>query len=661
MERESFEDDEVAALLNAGFVAIKVDREERPDLDHIYMSVCQALTGQGGWPLTVVLTPEKQPFFAGTYYPKQNRYGRPGLVELLPRLVKIWNEDRERAVQAGEDLVRRLSSAQSGKALGDGTLTGQERDAKRDEDAMQLVDRAARQFGRQYDHTYGGFGDAPKFPAPHNLSFLLHYAAMAKDPAASEMALHTLVRMFQGGIWDHVGHGFARYSTDAKWLVPHFEKMLYDNALLAHAYLDAMASSGQRWFGEVAEKVFAFVETEMTSSDGAFYSALDADSEGEEGKYYLFTEEELTDILGSEDGPWFCRMYGVHAGGNFEGQSILNLLNPPQASWSPLEVANTPDQISQRERLESCRARVYAERAKRIAPSLDDKVLTAWNALMIGALAKGSRILRRPDLLARAERARAFIERELRDAYGRLQARWRAGEARYLAYLDDYAYLVWADLELYDATGDPRHLGRAQEMVEAAVRLFADTEGGGFFFAGADGETLLFRPKEFYDGAMPSGNSVMASVMARLVALTDDEALRRQADRQLAACLGRAVDYPMGHAHLLMAALQHATPPISVVLVAEFATDPQLSGLQEVLAEFNWPSLASHVKTRESSPMLEQLAPYTASHPFADQATAYVCEGFACRAPVTTPEALAQQLRAARRNALSVLPERDPT
>jgi len=636
MERESFEDQEVAEYLNDHFIAIKVDREERPDIDHIYMSVCQALTGQGGWPLTVVMTPDKKPFFAGTYFPRTKKYGRMGLLELLARLEQVWREDRDKAQQAGEDLVRQLRGDVGAVAEWEGDPEQATSNAMKDEPTLAMCERAYHYYLKEYDTVYGGFGGAPKFPAPHNLSFLLRQAALTGERRAGDMALHTLRAMYRGGIWDHVGFGFARYSTDEKWLVPHFEKMLYDNALLAHAYLDAFAYSGEAFFAAVAEDIFSYIGREMTSPDGTFYSAQDADSEGEEGKFYVFTEAQLQDILGADDARWFGDLYGSTAVGNFEGATIFNLID---AAPDAHATATTHEA-----RLADCRERLYKAREKRIPPYKDDKILTAWNALMISALAKGGRLLAQPDLTARAKRAMAGLRSLLLPEDGRWLARYREGEAKHLAYLEDYAYLTWAEIELYEATFAPQHLARAVALTEETERLFGDPQGG-YYFYGSDAEELLTRPKEYYDGAMPSGNSVQAHVLARLVQLTGNVQLQKRLDRQIAVCYVIAKSYPIGHAHFLMALQTALHSPVNIVLSANQPDDPLLEQMITAVRPLAWPLAVIQVRTDEVANALAELAPFTTDQaPRAGTATAYVCYGFACREPVHSVMALRQAL-----------------
>ncbi len=554
MERESFEDEEAAAVLNNGYIAIKVDREERPDLDHLYMTFCQALTGQGGWPLTIIMTPEKKPFFAGTYFPRESSGGLPGLMQLLAKITNFWRRQREKLVRTGEELTD--SVLQEHLQFRTGELS------------EEVLERAYQQFSSYFDPLYGGFGQAPKFPTPHNLTFLLRYYTAKGEPQALKMVEKTLVQMYKGGIFDHLGFGFARYSTDQKWLVPHFEKMLYDNALLAIAYLEAYQITKKKLYQDVAEKIFSYVLNEMTSPEGAFYSAEDADSEGVEGKLYLWTPAEVIEVLGKEAGTEFCRLYDLTEKGNFAGSNIPNLIKIEEEVFSI-----SIDEQQQRNsggkewvrKVEEARQKLLEARKKRVPPFKDDKVLTAWNGLMIAALAKGGRVLEEHSgvYLSAAEKAVAFIRQKLVRGDGRLLARYRDGEAAYPAYLDDYAFLVWALLELYESTGESLYLDEAFSWNKQMLALFADAaasevENDGtliLYLTGEDGEKLLIRPREIYDGALPAGNSVAAWNLIRLAKITGDGELRKKAERLFDATGGEIRANPLNYTFMLQAYL----------------------------------------------------------------------------------------------------------
>lgn len=527
MERESFEDAVVANLLNQDFVCIKVDREERPDIDHIYMQVCQTLTGSGGWPLSIIMTPERHPFYAATYLPPQSRGGMPGLLELLPRLSQLWKNDRATALNAGQEVsswIKTPSEVKPGIQLSE-----------------EVFARAFRQYEQTFDSAYGGFGSAPKFPTPHTLLFLLKYYELHREKKALQMVEKTLTSMYRGGIYDHVGFGFARYSTDRKWLVPHFEKMLYDNALLAMAYLEAHRLTGSDLYGRVAREIFTYVLRDMTSPEGGFYSAEDADSEGEEGRFYAWSPDEVMAVLGSR-GTLYCEMYDITEAGNFEGRNIPNLILSPTTKDARAE-------------WELERQALYIQREKRVKPLKDDKILTGWNGLMIAAMAMGYRILKDKRYLQAAERATDFILQNLRREDGRLLARYRDGEAIYPAYAADYAYLIWGLIELHEAGSDNRFLELGQELNNDLLKFFWDKEKGGLFFYGEDSEELLIRPKELYDGAMPSDNAVATLNFLRLARMHGNANLEEKVRDQFLHFAGTINENPTAYSFWLLVAL----------------------------------------------------------------------------------------------------------
>ncbi|GEN35790.1 thioredoxin domain-containing protein [Aneurinibacillus danicus] len=628
MERESFEDQEVADLLNQHYVSIKVDREERPDVDHIYMEVCQAMTGHGGWPLTVVMTPDKKPFFTGTYFPKESKYGRPGLMDILTQLHSKWTEDQDRVVRTGQQIVDAIQEHHS-KTKGKGELT------------KETLTQAYEQYESTFDPQYGGFGQAPKFPSPHNLSFLLRHWKLTKQTHALEMVEKTLDTMHRGGIYDHVGGGFSRYSTDEKWLVPHFEKMLYDNALLALVYLDTYQATGKEKYADVARQIFTYVLRDMTDPEGGFYSAEDADSEGEEGKFYVWRPEEVHAILGEEDGARFNRVYDITDYGNFEHSTSIPNLVEKSLEQSAQEEGMELDELKQF--IEKCRVQLFEAREKRVHPHKDDKILTAWNGLMIAALARGAVVLGDEEYAKAAANAVHFIGNKLQREDGRLLARYRDGEAAFPGYLDDYAFLIWGLLELYEATFEADYLMYALELQEQQFALFWDKESGGFYFYGSDAEQLLTRPKELYDGAMPSGNSVAAMNLARLSRLTGNDDIVRLTSEQISAFAGDVALHPMAYSHFMMA-VQFLFGPTQEVVIAA----PNKQAAQEMVQEVRrhyMPNAVVSVVTNEAREKLLLLAPMLTDKTTKDgKATAYVCENFACQAPVTSLEELKQQL-----------------
>lgn len=626
MERESFEDEDVAKALNEGFVAVKVDREERPDLDMLYMNVCQALTGSGGWPLTVFLTPDMKPFFAGTYFPKRARYGRPGLLEILAAIREKWTTDRESIEKAGSDILNALKPQIAVAGAGDPD--------------PELFKRCYAYLRKNYDPVYGGFRDAPKFPTPHQFLFLLRYWRRYDEPEALEMVEKTLQSMYCGGIFDHIGFGFSRYSNDRRWLVPHFEKMLYDNALLAYVYLEAFQATGKEFYSGIARDIFAYVLRDMTSSEGGFYSAEDADSEGVEGKFYLWSPEEVKEVIGNEDGEYFCGYYDITDKGNFEGRSIPNLIRRRD------QVFGEDGLPAQNERLRSARRKLFEAREKRVHPYKDDKILTSWNGMMIAALARGAWVLGDGKYACTAEKAARFLLTRLRNDKGRLLARYRDGEAAYTGYLDDYAFLAWGLIELYEATFDPDFLSEALKLTSQMRELFWDEEKGGFYFTGRDAEELVARPKEIYDGAIPSGNSVAALNILRLARLTGDSDLEQLAAAQLRAFGGTVAAAPAGYTFYLCALDFALGPAIEIVLAGERDSEDTRELLQ-VLQSAYLPQAAVLLRPEgKEGEKVQKLAPYTAGYrPLDGRAAVYLCRDYACQAPVTEPEELERLIK----------------
>jgi hypothetical protein len=627
MEEESFEDPEVAELLNEHFVAIKVDREERPDVDQLYMTITQAMTGSGGWPMTVVMTPDRRPFFAGTYFPKRGRFGRQGMMELLPALADAWKKDRENVLATAGRVVDFLGSRQGASA-------------KAEAPGREVLDAAYTSLARSYDRLNGGFGSAPKFPVPHNLRFLLRYWHRTGEERALTMVVETLEAMRRGGSWDHVGFGFHRYSTDAEWLLPHFEKMLYDQALLATAAIEAWQATGNEGLRRTAEEILAYVLRDMTSPQGGFYSAEDADSEGEEGLFYLWTPEELREVLGTEDGNLAIRIFGVVREGNFRdqstrqttGKSILHLRNPVSTTASDLGIR--PVELV--DRLESIRARLFAVREKRIHPLKDDKVLTDWNGLTIAAMAMAARAFGEPRYEEAARRAADFVLTELRDGDGKLLKRWRSGEAAHDAVLDDYAFLVLGLLELYEANFDVRYLRAALELTETMVVHFHDEERGGFFLSPSGRSDLLVRPQEFYDGAIPSGNSIAALDLLRLARITGDPRWEELASGALAAASGAIRSAPHAHTQHLIALDFALGPTFEVVIAGDLGSDDTGTMLSALRRPF-LPNKVVMLRPSGDSPAIASVAEYVGGFRSLDgKATAYVCQNFQCQLPTTS-------------------------
>jgi len=636
MERESFEKEEIGRLLSDHFVPIKVDREERPDIDQIYMAVCQGMTGTGGWPLTVLLTPDRRPFFAGTYFPPETRFGRTGLKEILYQILGAWDQQRERVIEAAGQIVDAIRPQLLGSP-------GEPLD-------LPTLHLGFEQIASRFDEAHGGFGTAPKFPTPHILTFLLRWWARSEDAVALVMVEKTLQAMRRGGVYDQVGFGFHRYSTDAEWLVPHFEKMLYDNALLLTAYVEAYQATGRPFYGAVAREIATYVLRDLRSPEGAFYSAEDADSEGEEGKFYVWRRDEIEAVLGAEEAAIFCRVHGVETDGNWRdeatGRSAGTNIPHLEEEAEPLAVTLgiVPEELAVR--LERAREKLLEARARRVRPHLDDKILLAWNALMISGLAKAGRALGEPAYLEAAEQALAFLTRTLVREDGRLLARYRDGDSAHLAYLDDYAFLAAALLDLYEGTFDPGHLDAAVRLVGDMQRLFWDCDGGGLFFTGEDAESLIARTKEIYDGAMPSGNSVAAEVLLRLGRMTGDESLAARAEELFRAFSGVVSRIPSAHTRLL-GALDFALGPTREIVIAAEQEDAEGVAMLRAVGERFLPRTISLWRRSQDAALLEQVAPFTRLQvPVGGQATAYVCENYACSAPVTRAADLARSLGA---------------
>jgi len=609
MERESFEDEEVAQLLNDNYIAIKVDREERPDVDNIYMTFCQSLTGHGGWPLTVFITPDQKPFYAGTYFPKHKKYGYPGLISILNQISKQWIEKKDKVIQNSEeinDAIAVMESKEQGKEV--------EKD---------ILHKTFDELDSLYDPQYGGFGRQRKFPTPHNLSFLLKYWSITKDELALEIVENTLKSMYKGGIFDHVGYGFSRYSVDNKWLVPHFEKMLYDNAMLARVYVEAYHATKEEVYKDIAHKIFSYILRDMTAPEGGFYSAEDADSEGVEGKFYVWTVEEVEDILGKEDAKIYCKYYDITSKGNFEEYNIPNLINQ-----------GLEDIIQNQElksNLENMNKKLFDIREKRIHPHKDDKILTSWNGLMIASMAYGYRVLGEEKYLNAAKNATEFIFKNLIKEDGRLLARYRDGHSAYLGYIDDYAFLVWGLLELYEATLDEEFLRKTIKLNDEMINLFWDEKSGGFYFYGHDAEKLVIRPKEVYDGAIPSGNSVAVFNMLRLFSLTGDTRLEKLAE-QLFYAFGNSIkESPSAHAFLMAAISFYFVPKNEIVIVANKKDDLFSEMVREINNRFMpFATVAINIGNEE----IRNISSYIEGKKMKDgKTTVHVCSNFVCHKP----------------------------
>jgi len=584
MAHESFEDEEIANILNQNFVSIKVDKEERPDIDSIYMAVCQALTGSGGWPMSIFITPDQKPFFAGTYFPKIARGGLIGFKGLLLAIHEKWEDSRQELLKSADKIISDMNRSKIGGNSIDSTL----------------IDEAVKQFKKSYDREYGGFGYAPKFPVPHNLLFLMDYYEKYSDKETLEMAEKTLKNMYRGGLFDHIGYGFSRYSTDMRYLVPHFEKMLYDNALLIMSYAKAYDITKNSFYKSVAEKAADYIFREMTGPDGEFYCAQDADSEGVEGKYYVFEPKEILDILGNETGKRFNDAYGITEKGNFEGKSIPNLLK-----------GDTDD-----ESFAKYLPKLREYRSNRASLHLDDKVLTSWNSLMVAALAMLYRVTEDERYIDAAKRAEIFIFEKLYSD-NKLFVSYRNGQRSKTGFLDDYAFYTFALLLLYETTFDEKYLNKAKSFCKLAIDYFYDSKNRGFVLSGKENEKLIFESKETYDGAIPSGNSVMAYNFVKLFLLTDEDEFGDMAEKQLAFMTADAEQYPMGYSFYLLALSMFLDPPPHITVVLKSKND-----LTSIKGQF---SLNMDLTVLESP---------TEKYPLLNNKTTYyLCKNHSCLPP----------------------------
>jgi uncharacterized protein YyaL (SSP411 family) len=649
MEHESFEDPEVAALLNDGFVPVKVDREERPDVDTVYMTVAQMMTGHGGWPLTVVMTPNKDPFFAGTYFPKESRHGRIGMLDLLPRLSELWRERRSEALNSAGQIATALWQSAHGEAP---SATDEAPDAATDELGRAALDEAFQQLSRVFDPLQGGFGRAPKFPTPHNLRFLLRYWRRTGETKALEMVERSLRTMRQGGIYDQAGFGFHRYSTDARWMLPHFEKMLYDQALLVMAYVETFLATGQRGYAEVAEEVIEYVLRDLRDAGGAFHSAEDADSEGREGQFYVWTDEELGQVLDAEDARFVRSIFNFDRRGNFAEEATgqrtgENVLHAGR-SWSDAAGTLGISEAEIRERWSRIREGLLAAREGRIRPQKDDKVLADWNGLMIAALAQAAAALERPEYLSAAVEAWEFVRSEMIDPEGRLLHRYRDGEAAIPAFADDYAFLTWGLLELYEASLDPEHLREALRLNGELLERFWDGERGGLYQTAAGSAELPIRSREIYDGAVPSANSVAMLNLLRLSRLTADVELENRALAIEAAFAERVRPVPSAHTQLLAAVDFRLGPSREVVIVGKPGGSDTEALLGVLRDQFEPNTVVLFRPAGEDGGEVTRLAPFTEEmREMSGEASAYVCRDYACERPVTAQADLKAMLEIA--------------
>lgn len=625
MAHESFEDEQVAHLMNEAFVNIKVDREERPDIDNTYMTVCQMLTGQGGWPLTIIMTPDKQPFFAATYLPKASRGSQMGMMDLVPQINKIWIEERNR-------ITENVHSIQEGfsKTLQLGRSS--------DPLPKTIVGDARRALRERFDIENGGFGTQPKFPSSHNLLFLLQYAKANKDQESLDMVLATLRKMRLGGIWDHIGGGFHRYSTDAEWLLPHFEKMLYDQAMLLLSYAEGWRVSRDPLLKDTCYRIFDYLKKNMLSSEGAFYSAEDADSEGEEGKFYVWEKKEIFDHLTNQQAELFGEIYNIKENGNFRDEATGSFTgkNIPHLKRQLSEIAQEneePDQFIKS--LEMIRSELYDVRSRRVPPLLDDKILTDWNSLLMAALASAGAIFDDQKFTDAAIDIENFIHSTMRDNKGTLLHRFREGEAAIEAMADDYAALIWGLIELHQTTHNPEYLDKAVHYQQQFSDKFLDEEHGGFYFTSSETESPMGRQKEIYDGALPSSNSIAALNGFRLSRLTGTTDYEEQSDRILNTFSEVIADNPSAYTFALITKLVSLQNPVEVAVVGN-PENPETEKILDYLCTLDRFQYSVLLKSNQTKKKLAEIAPFIDSFPLKDEPAIYVCRNFTCDAPIST-------------------------
>lgn len=626
MERESFEDEQIAQQLNDTFICIKVDREERPDVDAVYMTACQMMSGRGGWPLTVFADPQGRPFFAATYLPPRNRAHQTGLLEMAQRVAEIWKDNRETATGPAEQLATHITQYYERTAKG-GDGIGHE-----------ALDTAYRELARSYDLRFGGFGQAPKFPTPHNLSFLIRHALHTNEPQARDIAVHTLERMRCGGIWDHIGFGFHRYSTDERWLVPHFEKMLYDQAAMTLAYLDGYRISGTPLFARTVHEILEYVERDLTLSNGAYASAEDADSEGQEGRFYLWKTKETLELLSANEGAPFNRLFNLEVNGNYRDEMTQEL------TGSNIPHLSSPLSEKDRKIFNEIRPTLLEARAQRQRPQRDDKALTDWNAMIAAALARAARELDVLDYVHRAERITAFLMGTMRNADGTLMHRWCDGQTAVPGMADDYAYTIRALLEVYRTTFNTERLAQAIELQQTMDRILADTQGGGYFLAPADAPGLPVRPKEIYDGPTPSANSMALHNLLDLYRITGDTQFSDKADALMKAFSGTIASQPSAYSHFLAGVAKSQHPGCEVVIAGDRG-DLHTHTLIAVTNRVAHPDTPVLLRDPQDE-ALPRMAPFCKDLlPIDDTPTAYVCEGRSCSQPTTSPNDLAELLK----------------
>src|ERR1035437_1614392 len=632
MEKESFEDEETAALMNNAFIAIKVDREERPDIDGIYMSVCQMLTGSGGWPLTIIMTPDRKPFFAGTYFPKNDRFGKSGLLSLIPKVMDLWNNRRQEVLDSSEEITEavKLSSKTN----------------PRDQSGEEIFHQAFEDYKKRYDPKYGGFGSSPKFPTPHNLTFLLRYWKRYNDNSALGMVENTLTNMRLGGIYDHIGYGFHRYSTDHQWLVPHFEKMLYDQALLVPVYLEAYQATNKKLFLETAEEILSYVMREMTSPKGGFYSAEDADSEGEEGKFYLWTKDEITNLL-HDDTDFALNLFNIKKDGNWTDpvsadKNKTNILHMTKTLEEIAIDLKSPPGIV-KEKLIKIRKYLFEQREQRIHPFKDDKILTDWNSLMITAFSKAAQVTGNEVYISFAKTGADFITEYLTGESGRLFHRYRDEDSSIPANLDDYAFYIQALLDLYETSFSIDNLDKAKYLLDLTINDFWDKETGGFFFSARGGTELIANQKEIYDGAIPSGNSIMILNLLRMSKITTNAEYEEKAwmiNRAFSSIISKS---PSAFSQAL-SGFDFAFGASFEIVISSNEYDHNANVMVKEIRRNYLPAKIVILKTASNN--LQKIAPYVSGqNPINGKATVYLCRNFSCDYPITDYKKIGEALK----------------
>ncbi len=633
MEKESFEDIEVAKLMNDTFISIKVDREERPDIDGVYMKACQMITGSGGWPLTVIMTPDKKPFFLGTYFPKRQRYNRIGMIELIPKIKEFWYNKREEILQSAEEITKSLNQISNSKS---------ERKIGQTD-----IEKAYNQFHKRFDQTYGGFGEAPKFPSPHNLIFLLRYSQQSKSDDALNMVEKTLIEMRLGGIYDHIGFGFYRYSTDRFWLLPHFEKMLYDQAMLLMAYSEAFQLTRNILFKQTSKEIIDYVLRVLTDNEGGFYCAEDADSEGEEGKFYLWIKKELEELLPKDFAETFINIFNIESGGNYHdeskgirtGKNILHLKKTLEVISDELKC----DSEYLIKRIEECRKILFHQREKRIHPLRDEKILTDWNSLMISALIKAYSAFNEFEYLNQAIRTREFIIKNLMKDNS-LYHRFKDGEVKVEGNLDDYSFFIQANLDLFEATGNPEYLITSISLNDELTKFFWDDLNGGYYFTSSLSEKLISRQKEIYDGAIPSGNSVQLSNLIRLYKITSKQEYTDLIEKQIDSFSSEIQRYPSAYSFFLSALFKYYNFAQSYEIIITGRENEVFNSRNNILKEYI-PNKTIISLTEKNQKELIEIIPHLTNYKVDEELKIFVCSNFICKNPVNSVEEALEVLK----------------